>query len=315
MSWPWPRKPNHMMPIRPLLMRNAGSGHRYWRVFVTQNAGHATNTQIDEVEFHATVGGADITGSGTPIDGGSGALIGGTTVAGAFDNDNNAGWGRSSATNVWIGYDFGSPVSVAEFLIRSDNTAFNTAPQSFSLDWSDDGSTWTTVDSYTAYGWLVSQNRTYPESVASGYHRIWRLFCTDNDGGTSFVGIGEIEFRATSGGADQTASVGSNTGSSSGRILGSSIGNAGNEGYRAFDDGTTSWWAASGTTNQWVAFVFPTPVTVQQAALSAAASNLTRQVKNGKIEWSDNESAWTTAGTFSKTGWTASEQILVTVTP
>jgi hypothetical protein len=299
--------------------------HRYWRIFISQNSGDATSTQVQEIEFHSTVGGADITGSGTAMSGGSGSDT--AAASNAFDNG-TGGWQRSSATNTWIGYDFGSAKTIAEFVITAPHTGgqFTQGPQSFTLDWSDDGTTWTTAASFTAYGWLIDQVRTYPETApATGYHRFWRLFCTDNNGGTTFVGIGEIEFRATSGGADQTTAQTSNNGSTTGRIIGSSISGAGNEGYKAFNNTVATnsdWWAASGTTNQWVAYVFASPVTVLEAMLQATAvgTQLTRQVKNGKIEWSDDGDkvgggSWTTAGTFTQNGWTASQTITVAVTP
>jgi hypothetical protein len=297
--------------------------HRYWRINVTQNSGQASITAIGEIEFYSTVGGADITGSGTALSGGSGTDS--TAPSNAFDNSPTSQWSRSSATNTWVGYDFGSAVGISGFSLSVATGGDPLrAPQAFTLDWSDDGSAWTTATggSFTCYGWLIAQTRTFPEAtLAAGYHRFWRLFCSTNNGGSSFTGIGDVEFRATAGGADQTVNLSSNGPTSTGKIIGSNITTVGDEGWRAFDDSTASFWLGSGTTNVWVAFCGVSPFTVQEAMLQATSgSSLTRMVKDGKIEWSDDGDkigggTWTTAGTFTQIGWVANQSITVTVTP
>lgn len=308
-----------LLPFPTLILAKpaaAGGGssygtHRYWRVYITQNAGHSTTTEVQEIEFRGSVGGSDLTGSGTPISGGSGSTEAGTTVLAAFDNTTNI-WGRTSPTNTWIGYDFGAPVSVAELAITSATSSFTTAPQSFSLDWSDDNASWTTADTFTAYGWLFGQTRTYPEAApATGFHRFWRLFVTSTVGGTQ-TQIVEMEFRATPGGADQTASVGSNNGTASGRVVFSAEA-IGNYAYLAYDGVLTTsggWFVSSGA-NQYNGFVFPSPVAVQEVTI-LGSSNTNRSPSALKIEYSDDADkigggTWTAAKTVTGLTWTAGE--------
>ncbi len=298
-------------PYRNAVAGGGGYGsHRYWRIAISANNGDASNTQICEMEFRGSVGGSDLTGSGTVLSGGSGSDGLGNEAAKAFDNNTTTTWVRTSATNTWIGYDFGSATTVAEVMIRAytaPGTEYSRAPKNFTLDYSDDGSSWTTADTFTAYGWVATQERVYPETApAAGYHRFWRLFVTSTTGGTQ-TQIVELEFRATSGGADQTSVQTSNSGSSTGRIVVSGEG-AGNEGYRAYD-GTlttsTGWFQSSGA-NTYNAYVFPNPVTVAEVTVLGSSST-NRSPSALKIEYSDDGTTWTAAKTSTGLSWTAGE--------
>ncbi|MGE5501040.1 MAG: hypothetical protein ACM3W4_03845 [Ignavibacteriales bacterium] len=201
------------------------------------------------------------------------------------------------------------------FLVTTGTqTSYDRSPATGTVDWSDDGVTWTTSFAFSLYGWILSQTRILPEAApAAGYHRFWRVFCTNNNGGSSFTELGEIEFRATSGGPDQTTNLGSNSNSTLGRIVGSQIDQFNGEGYRAFNnDGSTSYWFASGTTNQWVGYIFTSPVTVHEALITAPGQ-ITRGGKDMKIEHSDDGVTWTTDATFTKVWASTSDTVTVSV--
>lgn len=306
-----------MIPFASRMIGGASgpTGYTDWRLFITNNHGSATFVSIQELKFYDSGGSEIVATGGTPL---KSTETAGNEATKAFDNT-STDWSTSSGSvaNQYIGYSYPSPKNVAKVGIKVTAGTVDRTPKDCLLQYYD-GATWQTLETFTLRWPVLSVERVFPEAaLASGYHRAWRIWMTDNNGGTSFVGFSDAELRATSGGADQTAVLLSNAGSASGRIIGSSIANAGNEGYKAFDDVTTNAFAASGTTNQWVGFVFPTPVTVLQAMINSGTGlSAARTVKNGKIEWSDDDGgSWTTAGTFSKTGWAANEQLLVTVTP
>lgn len=132
------------------------ASHRYWRIFVVSNGG-SSSTIINEVEFRSTSGGADATGAGTAL----GTTTGGATPASAFDNNTSSTWSVPATGQVWVGYDFGSATAVAEVSIRGNSSA-STAPVHWTLDWSDDGSAWTTEYSARAVAaWSASETRVY----------------------------------------------------------------------------------------------------------------------------------------------------------
>lgn len=139
----------------------AGNAHEYWRIYVTEGVA-STNTSIAEVEMRATTGGADQCTGGTAT--ANEELGVDYTAAKAFDNDNATIWHTStSVLPNWIAYQFASPVEVEEVAITSRNEAnSSTAPEDFSIQYSDDGTNWTTYWSVTGQiGWSANEQRVF----------------------------------------------------------------------------------------------------------------------------------------------------------
>jgi hypothetical protein len=289
-----------MMPIQALRMRNANASpygsHRYWRVFSSANNGNSTQTGIADVEFRSTAGGSDLTGSGTALSGGSGSDV--SAPSGAYDGDLNNGWVRSATSSVWIGYDFGSAVAVAEVQLRALNTSPDRNIKTGTVDYSDDGTNWTTAFSFSIWAWTPNQNRTLPEAaIASGYYRSLRINITSLDGGSN-AAIAEIEFRASIGGADQ-ATGGNAVASSTNTTFVAS---------NAFaNDGTSSQWVGVGVAN-WIRYDFPSPVQLLEATIQAVTTSFNRSPKDFTIEGSNDGSTWATLfSPSSQTGWTSGQ--------
>lgn len=283
-------------PYRHVAAGPYGS-HRYWRVFSTTNNGNATDTGIAEIEFRGSVGGSDLTGSGTAISGGSGSDTGAASTA--FDNLTNNGWVRSATSSVWIGYDFGSAVAVAEVQLTALATNPDRNITAGSVDWSDDGSTWTTAFSFSIYAWTPSQSRTLPEATpAAGFYRALRILVTTADGGTN-VAIAEMDFRASIGGSDQATGGNAIASASTGGSLP----------VNAFlNNGTSSLWQGSGVSGQWLGYQFPSPVQFAEVWIQAPASSFNRAPKDFTIQGTNDGSSWTTLlSPASQSGWTSAQ--------
>jgi hypothetical protein len=146
---------------------------RHWRIYVT--AGFATDyTTIAEIELRATHGGADQTGSGTAS---ASSFFSGQPASNAFDNSASSSW-TSGATSKpqWIAYDFGSgnDVDIVQIALQSLASFQGRMPKDFALESSSDGSTWTTVKSFTDEpAWASAENRVLDitEPDYSGYAR------------------------------------------------------------------------------------------------------------------------------------------------
>lgn len=114
------------------------AAHRYWRLlFDYSNA--STRVAVAELEMRASVGGANLCTGGTPL----GSVNDGTNVASrAFDADTGTFW-RTGTTPLYpyLGYDFGSPVTVVEAAWTNSSDATASA-RSAVAQWSDDNVTW-----------------------------------------------------------------------------------------------------------------------------------------------------------------------------
>jgi hypothetical protein len=142
------------------------SAHSYWRVVSLGNT-FGTYTELAEVVFASTVGGATLCTGGTPLCSG---IVPGFPASYAFDGVPTTVWADYGATG-WIGYHFASAVDPVEVRLtaRIDGSGdWNAAPSSLRVDYSDDGTTWTSAGTYTASAWSAGQTQTFavPEHSA-----------------------------------------------------------------------------------------------------------------------------------------------------
>lgn len=73
------------------------------------------------------------------------------------------------------------PIPVGEYTITADTLA--TTPRDWTLDYSDDGSTWATADTRSGVTWaLASTARTFQVPGTPGEHKHWRLRFTAGNG-------------------------------------------------------------------------------------------------------------------------------------
>ncbi len=129
--------------------------HSYWRIY-------SIGQLAREVQFRATVGGANQTSGGTAIvSGGSGS------PGNAFDGSNSTYCWINDL--LWIGYQFPAPVTVAEFTVVGSGPGNMGAHPV--LQYSDDGSTWSAIPTVFSPTWLDQQMSVfdvYP-SLAPSY--------------------------------------------------------------------------------------------------------------------------------------------------
>nr|WP_295378348.1 DUF2163 domain-containing protein [Pseudoxanthomonas sp.] len=115
-------------------------------------------------------------------------------------------------------------------------------------------------------------------------HTYWRVNVSAIQSG-SRVRVYELEMRATKGGADQCA----------GGTASASTTNGVNVASRAFDNSTSLFWEATGTSG-WIKYQFAAPVDVLELVVTALA---TGGPKTFTLEWSDDDVAWTSAMSLS----------------
>jgi hypothetical protein len=134
--------------------------HSYWRINVTANQGGTNGTAIDALEFRATVGGADqaFGSGGTPT---ASTTFSTFVAANAFDNTGGTVWSASSAAvPQWLRYQFPAPVDVLEIAITV-NSSGDGQPKNFDVQYSDDGTNWTTEWSEQGVVWTLGETKTF----------------------------------------------------------------------------------------------------------------------------------------------------------
>lgn len=302
--------------------------HRYWRLKITATQGGISTTSCGELELRTSQGGSDVTGSGTAI--ASTVYGGGLEADKAFDNNQATCWvcGFGAGMPQYIGYDFGAgnDVQIMEvgYKRRDDSFGISESMSTGTVDYSDDGSSWTTAWSIPAQAPFASgENRlfahpSYPvdctvttsnaQTVASGEpntsHQYWRVKTTETQNPTvTACSFGELEFRATPGGADQA---------NGGTAINSTTLGAPYTASAGFDNNVSTWWVSGGGTSrpEWLGYNFGTPVEVAEVVIKARNDGFgaAETLKNGTVDWSDDGSTWTTFYTFpTQATWSSGE--------
>lgn len=143
----------------------------YWRLYITATNNGLFNVRctIAELEMRATVGGADQCNGGTAS---ASRQSGSYPASQAFDNDDNTFWEaiELDETFVWLQYEFTSPVDVREISIKAVSNRGSWAPKDFDLQYSDNGTDWNTVQSFTGEIFTDGEQREFaiPGPIVDG---------------------------------------------------------------------------------------------------------------------------------------------------
>lgn len=143
-------------------------------------------------------------------------------------------------------------------------------------------------------------------------HTYWRIYVTANQGGGAYTALGELELRATVGGADQ---CGAGTGGAQGTATADSEYSAAYRAINAFSDLTTDTWASQPGADHWLRYQAPTPISVAQVAMTSHSSysDGAEMPKDFLIQSSDNGSSWTTEKTVTNAVWTSGQTKLYSI--
>jgi hypothetical protein len=135
---------------------------RFWRIYITATEANDGYVNVSQLALRATPNGYN-QGS---LSGGSAtesSVYGGYTSYGCFKDVGGFWYSNSQAAPWWAAYDFGVGIerAVAEIAITGVNVA-GRQPKDFQIQISSDGTTWTTVATYTGVtGWALGIERTF----------------------------------------------------------------------------------------------------------------------------------------------------------
>ena len=115
----------------------------------------------------------------------------------AMDNTNTQFWfSNNTALPHWLKYQFGSAQVVNSYLIKSRTEDNTTYPTEWKLQGSNNGSTWTDLDSQTAQTFTLGQARQYTFTNSTAYD-YFRLYITASQAGPNYVGFTQWELYNT----------------------------------------------------------------------------------------------------------------------
>ena len=278
------------------------AAHTYWRLLIYGPKGQ--DVAITEWKFFDSGGTPIATTGGTPL---SSSNNGGEGPANAFDGNTSTIWTPNPAPNFanpqWLRYQFPSAVDPATYSIQNRNASSPLwAPDSWSLQSSDDGTTWTTVGNYSAAWTSALQTQTFTVG-AYGLGDWYRLLITSVASGSNHCRIGQIVFKNASGTAISLVNGFSNASTC---IVGTDNGSA-----DAFDGSPTSgqWESNNNPTTgspEWIGYRFFASAAVASFDVYAGNDFLFNNAPaNFSLQKStDGGTTWVTVGTYTAATWT-----------
>lgn len=147
--------------------------HRYWRALFTKPnpaGGRNDYASVAEFEWRQAVGGPQTASVAGAIASGSYT----TAVAAGYAYDGNTAtyWESQSGTQtggtIWLGHDFGSPVEIAEVMVRKSTQYPDENPFGIAIQHSDDKTAWTTAHTFET-GFTATDSGTAMTSALPGY--------------------------------------------------------------------------------------------------------------------------------------------------
>lgn len=227
------------------------------------------------------------------------------------------GWASQATPHPhWWKVDFGAGNEKAVYGVRlfgRNQGLLSSCIKSFELQYSDDNTAWTTVMSVSGITWSSSrQMKVYyrpaysPPSYSGsphGSHLYWRLAIDGVQNSAVAAAVGEVEFRATPGGADLC---------SGGTATADAIFSGSYPASNAFDNNDATLWSSTnkGSFNTaWLKYQFAAPVSVAEVAVKARSDGFSHtSPREIKVQWSDDNVVWTTAWSIeNQTSWSVSQ--------
>lgn len=304
------------------------AAHVYWRILVSTAFGGSTwHVAIEELQFY-DAGGTLLSTGGTPT--ASSFFASDPTYAPtkAFDNNYTTFWHSNNKPTPgapeWIKYQFASPVDVAVIRMTWREDTLNQAPGTFTIEYSDDNSAWTTAAGPYTPGWLANYIVSLSFAVAAtpGYCN-YRAVVNSIQSAVSGnqAACAELEFRETTGGTNLTSATDRHALYSDDYLNGKS-----NDGRYGFDRNNGTFWRSNNAPpGIWLGNAMSRKVVITEVAWRArndssyvqSAVSFKLQGSNDGATWVDawgcTFGAWTTAGQIQTCAAPSTQQPMVTI--
>jgi len=281
-----------------------GGPHVYWRILIRQSFIAGTATSIQELEYLDTTG-TDLASGGTAS---ASSVTGANTADKAFDNSHSTAWqsgGIPSGAGApeWLRYQFASGVDpVAIRLTLNEPLGNSQAPADFDVQYSDNGSTWTTVKTFTAVSWLgLLPTLSFSLVTGPGYIN-WRARVNGTQSGAA-TSCASLEMHETVAGADVTSS-------DQRHGMYSDYFSPPYYGFTAFDRNAGTFWAAANAPpGNWLGNSMGKQVTIVEIAWQARPdASYTQSPTTVTMQATNDGATWVNIGTATFGTWTSAGQ-------
>lgn len=265
--------------------------HSYWRINITANNGDGSNVSVGKVYMFSDFDRINKCVGGTPVASAGGVF--GNVTAHSFDYADvniNSLWIEAGTTG-YIGYHFAAPVEINGIFVRARNTGLTMQLKDFSIDYSDDGSTWFTAWSETGvlfpdihdgkFSWNPAFAPSYTGSKITAV-RYWRFNCYVHTADT--YSCAEQEWALTPAGTDET---GSGTFLASDATFGAAT--------NAFDNNAATFWAPINSNFEFLGYDFGSGNNKAHAEVrwkSRSSGVPGQNPKVGEVQFSSDNALW-----------------------
>lgn len=133
-------------------------GHLYWSwLFTESNSSYVT---VRSAEMHDVIGGPSVCSGG--LASADSVYPGGYYADYAFDDPaTSSQWTSQSGLPHRLTYRFPVPVLIVEYSLMAKAYDVGDAPRSWQFQYSDDGETWTTVNTQTGLSFASAETKTF----------------------------------------------------------------------------------------------------------------------------------------------------------
>jgi|GEM_PF-728713 len=201
-----------------------------------------------------------------------------------IDNDPTTKYYISYAA-VWVQYQSTAPVVVAQYTITSANDSPSRDPKDWTLQGSNNGSSWTVLDTQSGQAFatrFLTKSYLIANSTAYTYYR---LNITANSGATA-TQFAELELLGNDGSVDLT----NNGGTISAQYTNANT----NENFpKVIDNSVTTKYYTNNST-VWIQYQSTVPSVSTRYTITSANDSPTRDPRNWSLQGSNNGTTWTT---------------------
>ena len=137
--------------------------YRYWRLSMSAQNGDVSYGGLGEIQLRPVAGGATATTTQTPLSS-SVTSYPGCPLSSLVDGDLSTSWtsGTAPAFPYTLTLDLGTPTAINEVAICPQRYGTLRAPSVFSVQGSNNGTTFSTVKSFSSItSWVGGQHRTF----------------------------------------------------------------------------------------------------------------------------------------------------------